>query len=224
MRLLRLAAAFAAAILCSAAIAQDLVKQEAARGEIERLRQEADCGDLQYNMELGVHDYRRPPKALLDNVERHHFMAEVEQLGHAPNALEAEIGYVLNYFPNHHRALFALARLTQKRKSENFKAMRLTVKCHFVRALSYAPDDARVRMIYGFYLAYFNHNVEALRQLRTAEALGATDANTLYNIGLVYFDLRDYERSLEYAKRAYAAGFQLPGLRTKLQSAGKWRD
>jgi hypothetical protein len=40
----------------------------------------------------------------------------------------------------------------------------------------------------------------------------------------VYFDLKDYDKSLEHAQIAYAQGFPLPGLKHKLQKAGKWRE
>ncbi len=65
---------------------------------------------------------------------------------------------------------------------------------------------------------------EAVAKLEQAASLDQTNANIQYNLGLAYFDVANYEASLESAKRAYAAGFPLPGLRDKLKRVGKWRD
>lgn len=40
--------------------------------------------------------------------------------------------------------------------------------------------------------------------------------------GLAYFDVGDYAQSMEHAKKAYALGVNLPGLKSKLVKAGKW--
>jgi hypothetical protein len=54
--------------------------------------------------------------------------------------------------------------------------------------------------------------------------LGEDNPNTNYNIGLIYFDLKDYEKSLSFAQRAYGSGLPLPGLRDKLKRVGKWEE
>jgi tetratricopeptide (TPR) repeat protein len=56
-----------------------------------------------------------------------------------------------------------------------------------------------------------------------AAKLGEDTANMHYNIGLAYFELRDYDKALAHAKKAYEQGFTLPGLRDKLTQAGKWQ-
>ena len=62
-----------------------------------------------------------------------------------------------------------------------------------------------------------------MEQLNKAEELTPRDANVQYNLGLVYFELKDYENSLKHAKIAYDLGFPLKGLREKLESVHEWR-
>ena len=38
------------------------------------------------------------------------------------------------------------------------------------------------------------------------------------------FEIGNYDRSLEAAKRAYALGAPLPALQNKLKAAGKWKE
>ena len=61
---------------------------------------------------------------------------------------------------------------------------------------------------------------EAMRELEQAAKLLPDNAEVNYNLGLIYFDRKDYQTSQSYAKRAYAGGFPLPGLRRKLAAAG----
>jgi Tfp pilus assembly protein PilF len=163
---------------------------------------------------------------VLSQIEALHFSPEIERLQGdlEKNSIGAQIEHVLLVYPNHHRALVSLSRLAQKTRGEHRKIHYFTVSCLFVRAVTFAPDDAVVRGVYGVHLSNFGRKKEALAQLLEAERLGAQDANTLYNIGLLYLESRDFDKSLDYAKRAYSAGFPLPGLRNRLQAAGKWQE
>lgn len=81
-----------------------------------------------------------------------------------------------------------------------------------------------VRMIYATFLSKNGKKAESLQQLEIASELGTDNPNMDYNMGLAYFEVGQYEKSLHYAHRAYQAGFNLPGLKNKLTNAGKWRD
>jgi len=63
------------------------------------------CGQLQHNEAGG--DYTNPSDAQkLSVVEAFHFTADVEQLRRGiSDKLGGDIGYTLEHFPNHHRAL-----------------------------------------------------------------------------------------------------------------------
>ena len=60
--------------------------------------------------------------------------------------------------------------------------------------------------------------------LDEAVELGVENSNLYYNMGLIYLDLKEYEKALNYAHQAYRLGFPLPGLRDRLRKAQKWRD
>ncbi len=43
-----------------------------------------------------------------------------------------------------------------------------------------------------------------------------------YFLGLTLVDLKRYEEAVEHARKAYALGYPLQGLRKKLKAAGHW--
>lgn len=79
-------------------------------------------------------------------------------------------------------------------------------------------------MIYGIYLLKLGRSLEAVEHLKKATELAGDSANVHYNLGLAYVELREFDKAVEHAHRAYSLGFELPGLRNKLERAGKWRD
>jgi tetratricopeptide (TPR) repeat protein len=181
-----------------------------------------NCGDLANG--YGPFDYRTQ-KAQLKIVEDFHFDSGVEQLRQGRSGTVAgDIDYVLRASPNHHRALMAMERLSLKSGVERLPHANYTVTCYFDRAVRFRPDDATVRMLYAHYLAKRGKPAEAVAQLQEAEKLSAENGNLQYNMGLAYLDLKDYDKALAHAHRAYQLGFPLPGLRTRLEKAGKWRD
>jgi len=181
------------------------------------------CGELRNS--FGPWDYRAAPKAALENVETNHFDTGVEGLAKGvTGSLGGDLSYTLRVFPNHPRALLAMMRLSFKENREKPRGSIYTVECWFDRAVRFTPNDASVRVLYGVYLIRKGDKNEAVTQLKEAEGLAGDDPNVPYNLGLAYFDLGDYDKALEQAHRAYALGFPLPGLRHKLQEAGRWRD
>jgi hypothetical protein len=62
------------------------------------------------------------------------------------------------------------------------------------------------------------HNLKRLKRLDSSKA------NVWLYVAFAYLEIKDYEKSLTAAKRAYAAGYSLPGLRRRLERAGAWRD
>jgi len=117
-----------------------------------------------------------------------------------------------------------MMRLGDKEKTERPRGARFTVACYFARGVRFAPDDGAVRVLYGIYLSRNGKKSEAVEQLQAAQELVGDDPNLHYNLGLAYFDLKDYDKALLHAQKAYELGFPLPGLRDKLKKAGKWRD
>lgn len=181
------------------------------------------CGTVPAPAPGGPWDYRTATKEQRTLVESFHFTRSVETLSAgATGAIGGDLDYTLNKFPNHLRALSAMMRLSEKTRSMRPAGAKYPVECYFDRALRFAPNDAQVRALYGFYLIQGKREKEARIQLTAAEQLGTPDAQLAYNLGLAYFELKDYDKSMAFAKQAYAAGINVPGLRKMLTEAGKW--
>ena len=159
----------------------------------------------------------------INAVQHHHFDADTENLirgvtGH----VGADLDFLVSHSPNHHRGLTALVRLAVRDKTPKPVGVRIPVECYLLRALEFAPTDAEVHKIYGTYLARLGRNAEALARYEAAEKLSPDDPVIAYNMGLLLAEKRDFERARLYAKKAYASGLELPGLREKLARQGQW--
>ena len=183
-----------------------------------------DCGTYVKHDPGG--DYTNPAdREGLVVVEQYHFTPEVERLVRgATGSLGADIGYVLDHFPNHHRALTAMTKLSLRDKNRKPYGAHYTIDCYFDRALRFRPDDARVHSIFGGYLLALGQTDAALEQLQQAASLEPSNATAYYNLGLLFMKRKDYDRALANAHKAYGMGFPLPGLKNQLVAAGKWRE
>jgi uncharacterized protein (TIGR02996 family) len=178
------------------------------------------CGPL--NNGYGPYDYR-VDKAHLPVVENNHFAPGVEKLIAGQNGtIGSDIDYTLRAFPNHPRALMAMAKFGRKMKNDRVIGATYPIPCYFERAVRFRPDDGVVRILYADFLMKRGETTEALTQVQAAEQLAGQSADMHYNIGLAYLELKDYPKSLEHAHTAYRLGFPLPGLRNRLERAGKW--
>lgn len=181
------------------------------------------CGDLK--TAFGPFDYRRKTELAtnLNLVESAHFTPEVEKLvGGNTGTIAGDLSYTLVVFPNHARALSSLARLALRTKGTTTTGLKYSFECYFERAIRFQPDDPAPRSIYGAYLLRRGKMDDALEQLAEAVALAPDDPSANYNLGLGYFEKKDYEQAKSYAKKAYALGFPLQGLKTRLTNMKKW--
>jgi tetratricopeptide (TPR) repeat protein len=194
--------------------------------------QESRCGSIA-ETGTGPFDYRRGLKRqgyigdLLDNVNGAHFQPYAENLirgrFHAyPVGPAEDINYVLSVFPNHHRALASIARLSARLKTMHPTGLQYALDCVFDRAARIAPDDGMVPMLYGTYFAGIGDFDKALELYKKAEEMMPSSVNVAYNMGLLYADMQNYDQAIAYARKAYANGVKLPGLKGKLVKAGKW--
>lgn len=183
----------------------------------------SNCGELRPHGQFGPFDYRSA-KFQLPIVERYHFTPAVEALirGSSNELPGADLDYTLRAFPNHHKALISLVRYGEKMKSPHPSGLNYPVECYFDRALRFEPDDTIVRMLYARYLSKLERPQEARQQLDRATTLAGENAFSHYNIGLIYFDFKDYDKALVQAHKAIALGFMQPALREQLQGVGKW--
>lgn len=178
------------------------------------------CGSLQNG--YGPYDFRSD-KDKLPIVLGAHFTPEVQNLVKSVTGrIGGDIDYTLRAIPNHPAALLAMIRLGEREKTNKPSGARYTVECYLNRANRFRNDDAMVKMIYANYLAKNGQGNQALKYLNDASELGEESANLYYNIGLIYLDLKEYDKALKNAHLAYQMGFPLPGLRDRLKKAGKW--
>lgn len=181
------------------------------------------CGDLREG--FGPHDYTNPADRgqPLKLVESGHFTPQVEALIRGENGpLGVDIDYTLRAFPNHHRALQAMMLLSQRQKKATPLGARYSIECYFDRALRFKHDDPTVLMLHGMFLNTQGKLDDAIAETEKANQLLPNDANINYNLGLLYFDKKNFAKSKEHARVAYDLNFPLPGLKKKLIKAGQW--
>lgn len=182
------------------------------------------CGSLENA--FGPFDYRIATPDNKRLVEGAHFTREVEQLIRGKNSSgpAGDLDYTLRVFPNHPRALNSMMEYTFRIKNEQPYGAQWPVWCYFVRAIRFQPDDPQVKMLYAIYLKRKGKLQESAAQLEEAQEFVEDNANLHYNMGLIYLDLGEFEKSLKHAHQAYLLGFPLEGLRNRLKRAGKWKD
>jgi tetratricopeptide (TPR) repeat protein len=158
--------------------------------------------------------------------ERYHFTPQVEALirGQSSEKIGADIDFMLVNYPNHHRALFAMMRLGEKEKTPQPSGAKYPIDCYFDRAVRFRPDDAVAKMLYATYLSKSGRQADAGAQLEAAVKTAPDSPFTQYNVGLIYLEMKNYDRALEQAHKAYGLGFPRTELRDRLKSAGHWRE
>ena len=116
----------------------------------------------------------------------------------------------------------AMMRLGEKFASPSPPGVRYSVECYFDRAIRFKPNDIVVRMLYATFLAKYSRMHDAGKQLLQANQLAGENAISHQNIGLIYFDWKDYDKALSQAHKAIALGLIDLPLRDQLKNIGKW--
>lgn len=194
-----------------------------------------DCGHLHSFGQYGPYDYRVATRFQKELVESHHFYVEypaflrgddyveTTEAGHVP--VGGGFDYTLRAFPNHYRALDAMGKLSFRQKREVPFGATFRAQCYFERAQAFVPDDPMVHALYGVFLAERGRqddSKKALVQLLMAAKPGASDANVMIEVANGYLHLKMYPDAEKYAKKAYALGYPLYGLRDHLRKLGYW--
>ena len=179
------------------------------------------CGSL-VTGGYGPYDYRTD-KNKLPIVENAHFTPGVEQFFERKTSyFGADIGYTLFRFPNHHRALEAMMRLSKREQTDKPRGATYTLECYFERALRFQGDDVIARMLYAAFLVQRARNDDALKQLQFIRNVAGDNAMTHYNLGMIYVDAKRNDIALAEAHKAMALGLQWPGLKERLLKVGAW--
>lgn len=170
---------------------------------------------------FGPFDYRDPTNRVkrLHIVESAHFTSEVERLESGANGavlIAEDIAYTLRKFPNHHRALNAMARL-QRRQDVNVHKV-YALHCYFARAKYFAANDANVWLIEAIHYHLYKNHSKAKSSYNQALKLAPKHAEVQYNYGLFLFEQGHYKQAKVFADKAYASGYPLQGLNKKLMA------
>ncbi len=155
----------------------------------------------------------------LGAVERHHLQQGWDK-AKWDNPIHAwrDVEFILRHFPNHPGALMLAIDLSLKSEKLYTPALEL-----FEKAVAFDVNPAPPWVIFGIF--YHRHGMLDKAVTCYLEALkrDPTLAEAQYNLGLAYLDLKQYEKANRAAQKAYALGHPLPGLRKRLQEAGKWQ-
>lgn len=166
---------------------------------------------------VDYNDGSRQARERVAIVEKMHFTPDVAALRRGSSAsIQEDLDYTLRHIPNHYPALAAYARWESENPRIAVTRPR-SADCYFQRAISFRPGDARLRALYGVVLHRVRRHEDALKQYQAAEGMGLGSADLFYNRGLLEFDLGNYAAAEDYAERAYALGYPLPGLRSRLE-------
>ena len=76
-------------------------------------------------------------------------------------------------------------------------------------------------MLFAGYLIKKARLDEATQQLDEAILLAGDNPFTDFNVGLVFLDMKNYERAMVRAQRG-STGFTSSGLKNRLATVGKW--
>ena len=183
----------------------------------------SNCGPLENH--FGPFDFRTANKQLLNLVEGPHFNPGVESLTKRSTSYFADdISYTLRVFPNHHRALITIQRLADREMTDKPEHAQYSIECYFDRAVRFQPSDQIVRMLFAGYLIKKNLLVNAEAQLIEAIMLAPENPFTQFNVGLLFLDMKNYERAVAQAHRAADLGLARTELKERLMAAGKWTE
>lgn len=183
------------------------------------------CGPVgRGSVSEGPYDYRARNQRIAV-IESNHFAPQVQALVRGQTStIGGDLSFVLNFVPNHHKALLLLITYGEKLQWTHPPLLRYPYECYYERAIRWRPDDPMVRMIYAMYLNKRSRPNDALQQLRIAAALAGDNGFTQYNIGLIYLEMKQYDPALIQAHKAQALGFDGIALRDGLKASGKWKE
>jgi len=163
--------------------------------------------------------YKGAGTELLYNVEKYHLGPANDKLrSRQYESGQNEIAFMLRYFPNHPQALMLLTELC-----EQWKSPRCNPQEAFESAIAVNPNAAGTFIVQGIYLYRVKQFPAAIASLEKALTMAPDSVNAHYNLGLAYFETKQYDLSNEHAQRAYQLGAPLPGLRDKLTKVGRWK-
>jgi uncharacterized protein (TIGR02996 family) len=187
----------------------------------------AACGDP-FKNGFGPWDYRTADPKRKELVERFHFTPGIETMTRPVNTMmhdmAGDVEYTLNVFPNHHRALVTMRRLSERHRADPPPGTKRTVECWYDRAIRFSPDDNVPRVLYAQWLHGKGRRDDAMAQVDEAVRRAGENALSHFSIGLLLVEMGNLERALQQAHKARALGLQRPELENLLRRQNAWRD
>lgn len=181
------------------------------------------CGET-HNL-YGPFDYRTAQPQQRFIVENAHFTRGVETLTKgATGVFGGDIAYTLAVFPNHARAILTLERLVAKEKNDSPPGVDMSIECYYARGMNFAPDDLVFRMLYVNFLIHRERIDDAERFLDYVVTQAGDNALTHFNAGMLYADMKHYDKALAQAHRAMSMGMTRTELRDRLAAVGRWQE
>jgi tetratricopeptide (TPR) repeat protein len=181
-----------------------------------------DCGSL--SNAYGPYDYTNHDDYTnkLPIVEQYHFDSAVESLsaGKTDFAVMGDLDYTLRAFPNHHRALSAMANY--RLQNPNVIDKYYSAECYFQRAIRFRPTDNEVKTIYAVYLHRSKNYRLAEEYYQKVLDVSPDSSEVHYNLGLLYYSMQKYDLAVQHARQAYALDYPLQGLKNLLVKKGVW--
>jgi len=157
---------------------------------------------------------------LFKNVQSYHLGPGREEMANGRyGAALAHFEFILRYYPNHPQTLVALSELCQKWNSPVCEG---TAVRWFQRAIERNPEAATSYVVHAMHLHRNKKFDDAVKSYKRAIELAPDSVNAHYNLGLAYADLKQYELANLHAQKSYTLGVTQPGLRARLEKAGKW--
>ncbi|HTF20851.1 MAG TPA: tetratricopeptide repeat protein [Chryseolinea sp.] len=157
---------------------------------------------------------------LFRNVQSYHLGPGREEMGNGRyGAALAHFEFILRYYPNHPQTLVALSELCQK---WNSPACEGAATRWFQRAIERNPEASTSYVVHAMHLHRNKKLDDAVKSYKRAIELAPDSVNAHYNLGLAYADLKQYELANLHAQKSYSLGVTQPGLRARLEKAGKW--
>ncbi len=177
----------------------------------------------------GPYDYtmhRNSPDLHL--VERFHFTPNIEHLISGNSGrLPAELDYTLRASPNHHKALLSIIRyqlkLNNNIRSKAISGPLLTpVECYFQRAIKFRTKDAAIISLYAHYLKKIKQLKKSSDFFEKALRIDPNNSKIHYSYSLLLIKLKQYDKAVIHAKKAYELGNPPQSLKNKLNKLNKW--
>ncbi len=162
----------------------------------------------------------------LSLVEGAHFYPDIENLVKSRyGSFLADFDYTLRAWPNHHRALFSLARfqIEVNKKIRKPETEFSQTECYFQRAINFNPNDAVPYSLYAYLLSKLGKPDEANKYYEAALKVAPNSSKIAYAYSLFLIDTKQYDKALEYAQKAYQNGKPPMGLQNKLKKLGVWK-